>query len=144
MIEFWDVLPAGRYRTRTIKTRQKSDATIANYEEWATDIKDHLSRTNTGRPILVNFVEKQPRHHNYQMLSMMHVGGMTGWGIACTLKTFLVALLGKAAKNRRLQLSGNKNGNGLEMWRQLYREYKGTGKLIEALGRKLPNSFPQR
>ena len=83
------------------------DATITNYEEWATDIKEHLSKASKGWSILLNFVEKQPHHHNYQMLSHMHVGGMNGWDIACTLGTFLVAWLGKAVKNRRLQLSGH-------------------------------------
>ena len=29
------------------------------------------------------------------------------------------------------------------MWTQLYREYKGSGELIEASGRKLFNKFPQ-
>ena len=51
--------------------------------------------------------------------------------------------LGKASKNRRLQLSGNEAGNGLEMWRQLCREHMGKGKLIEASGRRLLNDFPQ-
>ena len=125
------------------KDLSKFDATITNYEEWATNIKDHLSRTNRGWPTLLNFVEKQPHHHNYQMLSQMHVGGVNGWDIACTLETFLVAWLGKAARARRLQMSGNQAGNGLEMWRQLYREYKGTGELIDASGRKLLNNFPQ-
>ena len=74
---------------------------------------------------------------------MMHVGGMNGGDIACTLGPFLIAWLGKAAKNRRLQLSGSKAGNGLEMWRQLCREYKGTGVFIKASGRKLLFDVPQ-
>ena len=77
------------------------------------------------------------------MLSMMHVGAENDWEIACTLGSFLAAWLGKAEKDRRLQHSGNETINGLEMWRQLYRECKGTGELIEASGRKLPNKFPQ-
>ena len=125
------------------KDLSKFDATITKYSEWATNIKDHLSRTNRGWSILLNSVEKQPHHHNYRMLSQMHVGGVNGWDMACTLGTFLVAWLGKAARNRRLQLSGNEAGNGLEMWRQLYREYKGSGELIYASGRKLLNNLPQ-
>ena len=99
------------------------NATIRNYEERATDIKDHLSRTSRGLSILLNLVEKAAP--------------------ASALGAFLIAWLGQAAKNRRLQLSGNEAGNGLEMWRQLCREYKGTGELIEASGRKLLNEFPQ-
>ena len=60
----------------------KFDATIPNYEKWATNIKDHLSRTKRGWSILLNFVEQQPHHRNYQMLSQIHVGGMSGRDIA--------------------------------------------------------------
>ena len=74
-----------------------------------------MSKTNRGWPILLNFIEKQPHQHNYQILSRMHVGGVNEWHIARTLETSVAAWLGKAAKNRRLQLSGNEAGNGLEM-----------------------------
>ena len=116
---------------------------ITIHEEWPTNIKDHLSRTNRGWSSLLSFVEKHPHRHNYQMLSQMHVGGVNGWDIACTLETFLVAWLGKAAKNRRLQLSANETANGLEMWRQLCSEYKRSGEPIEASKRKRFNNFPQ-
>ena len=61
MIEFCGDLPAGRFCLyKDNKDPMKLDATIPNYEEWATNIKDHLSRTNRDWSILLNFVEKQP------------------------------------------------------------------------------------
>ena len=42
------------------KDLTKLDAPITNYEEWATSIRDQLSRTNRGWSILLSFVEKQP------------------------------------------------------------------------------------
>ena len=142
VITCWNDMPAGRSHTRTIRTRRnptRQSQTTRNGRRRSRTICP--GRTEGGRSS--NFVEKQPHHHNYQMPSQMQVGGVSGLDIACNLETSLVARLGEAAWNRRLQLSGNEAGNGLEMWRQQYSEFKGNGELIEASGRKLLNNFPQ-
>ena len=104
---------------------------------------DHLSRTNRGWTQLLKYVEVQPTPIIYANLARQHVGGVNSWDIACHLESFLVSWISKGLKNRRNALCGNEPGNGLEMWRQLHREYKGTGELISASGRKVLQDFPR-
>ena len=119
------------------------DATIANYSDWAQNLVDHLARTNRGWVQLLSYIEKLETPVTFEFLNNTHVGGVNAWDIACHLETFLVAWLSKSLRSRRLALCGNRPGNGLEMWRQLYKEYKGTGELIDSSGRKLLQSFPK-
>ena len=70
----------------------------------------------------------------HEELSKKQIGGVNSWDIACHLETFLATWISKTLKQRRLALRGNQTGNGLEMWPQLVREFKGTGELIDASG----------
>ena len=121
----------------------KFDATISTYSDWAQNILDHLARTNRDWVPLLKFVKKSEVPIEYDYLNQNFVKGMNSWEISCKLETFLVGWLSKPLKGRRLGLSNNQDGNGLEMWRTHFREYKGTGELIAASGRKLLNDFPK-
>ena len=119
------------------------DATISSYTEWVQSIFDHLSRTNRGCPQLLRHIEQKDKPIVYEELSRQPIGGVTPWDIACNLETLLAAWLLKSLKQRRLALCGNQTRTGLEMWRQLHQEFKGTGDLIDASGMKLLTCFPR-
>ena len=121
----------------------KFDATINSYVDWSQAVLDHLSRTNRGWTSLLRFIEIQPNPVRYEDLAVQHVGGVNSWDIACHLETFLCSWVCKSIKQRRSALCGNQPGNGLEMWRQLHLEYKGSGELISASGRKVLQDFPR-
>lgn len=125
------------------KDLMKFDATINSYVEWSQAVLDHLSRTNRGWTSLLKFIEIQPNPVRYEELAVQHVGGVNAWDIACHLETFLCSWVSKSLKQRRTALCGNQPGNGLEMWRQLHLEYKGSGELISASGRKVLQDFPR-
>ena len=112
----------------------KFDATINSYVDWSQSILDRLSRTNRGWTALLKCNEIQPNPVRYEELSVEHVGGVNSWDIACHLEKFLCCWISKSLKQRRNALCGNQPGNGLEMWRQLHLEYKGSGELISASG----------
>ena len=125
------------------KDLMKFDATINSYVDWSQFILDHLSRTNRGWTALLRYIEIQPNPVRYEEPSAQHVGGVNSWDIACHLETFLCSWISKSLKQRRKALCGNQPGNGLEMWRQLHLEYKGSGELISASGRKVLQDFPR-
>ena len=125
------------------KDLHKSDATISSYTEWAQSIFDHLKRRNRGWPHVLRLIEQKQKCVLYEELSKQHVGGVDSWDIACNLETFLATWISKTLKQRRSAPCGNQTSNGLDMWRQLHREFKGTGELIEASGRLFLKDFPK-
>ena len=98
---------------------------MMNYDEWAQSIKDHVCRTNRSWEQLLEWVAPLPNPITYNQLCTWHVGGVNGWLISTKLETFLVGWLSKSLKARRLALCHGQKGNGLEMWRRLYCDYKG-------------------
>ena len=66
---------------------------------------------------------------------------MRAWDLATTLDTFLMSWVCKGIKKRRKVLSGGVKGNGFELWRQLFHEYKGTGQMSKNAGRRKFTNF---
>ena len=72
---------------------------------------------------------------------MQHCGSASSWDIACHLETFLCSWVSKSLKQRRNALCGNEPSNGLEMWRQLHLEYKGSGDSFQPVAAKFFRTF---
>ena len=121
----------------------KFNPTSSNYKEWAEAIFYHLARTNRGWINLLQWIQKMEKPVTYSYLSTESIGGVNAWDIACTFETWIVGWLSVGLKGRKLGLCGNEQGNGLELWRQLFRDHAGTGDMIEESGRKALQNFPQ-
>ena len=60
--------------------------------------------------------------------------GFNAWEIAIEIESFTVRFLHKDLFEDRLELCGNEDLNGMELWRNLCRKYSGGGKLAVLTG----------
>ena len=108
----------------TPKTFEEFRGKPEQYLNWASRVKDHLMSTNLswGRVLEVIEKEKQP-------LTKIRLAGIPGIDEAnldlLKISQLLWSFLGNHALHntvydRRVQLTGGEDGNGLELWRALY------------------------
>ena len=60
--------------------------------------------------------------------------GFNAWEVALEMESFTVRFLNKDMFSDRLELCGNEEHNGMELWRNLYAKYSGEGKLAVMTG----------
>ena len=97
----------------------KSDA----YANWASRVKDHLSSCNLGWGRVLEVIEKE--RSPLTKVRLATIEGLDGANLdMIRLSQILWAFLGNhclgnAVYERRLQLTGGEDNNGLELWRAL-------------------------
>ena len=69
-----------------------------------------------------------------QDLMLTQLDGFNAWEIAVELESFTTRFISKDLFNDRLELCGNEELNGMELWRNLYVQYSGEGKLAVMTG----------
>ena len=114
------------------------NATQDTYEDWSEEVFNHLNRTNREWSGILEWVQIQPTdvELTYEALLRTTLGGVRAWDLSTTLDTFLMNWLCKGIKKRRKVMSGGMKGNGFELWRQLFHEFKGTGQMTKNIGRR--------
>ena len=136
------VVRIGRF-LKNSKALYVFNASQDTYEDWAEEIFNHLDRTNREWQAILEWVQVQPTDTelSYGALTCTTISGMRAWDLSTTLDTFLMSWVCKGIKKRRKVLSGGVKGNGFELWRQLFHEYKGTGQMSKNAGRRKFTNF---
>ena len=114
---------------------------------WKKRFIDHCS-ASTGRwREIFRMCEESEGPITRQYLESLHIGnGYSAWPVAEDLENFLVKYLSDDIYERREAWCGGEDGNGFELYRNLFREFEGGSTLVRMGGRKLLNSYgrPQR
>ena len=75
-------------------------------------------------------------------LESLHIGcGYNAWPLAEDLENVMVKYLSDDMYGRREAWCGGEEGNGFELYRNLFREFEGGSTLVRMGGRKLLNSY---
>ena len=132
---------------KTPKTFEEFKGKADQYNNWSSRVKDHLMSGNLSWGRLLEVVEQQK-----QPLTKARLAACPGIDDAALdlvkISQLLWAFLGSHALHnnvyeRRVQLTGGEDGNGLELWRSLFQEFEGGAEQVIMAGitrfRKFPN-----
>ena len=114
-----------------------------DYKLWHDRMVDHFCRSTQRYRQLLEYVETTLAPLRREFLLGTNVDGINAWDISTMVEAFLVDWFPRNMYNRRKQLSGGEQGNGLEMWRRLYTQYQGGADAVEYGGIQRLQEFPR-
>lgn len=79
---------------------------------------------------------------SYTVLAETTYGRSTGWDLSLDLWNFISKRLGVTLYERRVTLASDIEGNGFELWRNLFCQYEGGDEYIQLDGRTSLQHFP--
>ena len=120
------------------------DGSIKDFEEWKDLMISHMSLSTSNYELLIQNAGKAPAQIKKNDLISTEVDGFNAWEISREVEKFTVRFMSNSLRKDKLQLCSIEEGNGLEMWRNLFKKYSGKGnKVVEVSGLQLFMRFPR-
>ena len=120
--------------------------TVADCANWASRATDHIARHQHRWKEILTYIKLcgEQRIHKADLLKT-HCDGVNAWTLANKLEAWLSDWFSTNLYNRRIQLAGGKaeEGNGFEIWRQLYRQYAGGSQVVKFGGQLRLRDWPK-
>ena len=114
---------------------------------WKKRFIDHCSSSTGQWKDMFRMCEESEGPILRAYLEQLHIGsGYSAWVLAEDLENFLVKYISDDLYERREAWCGGEEGNGFELYRNLFREFEGGSTIVRMGGRKLLNNFgrPQK
>ena len=124
---------------------RKFDGDSSKYKMWNSRLKDHLARSNGEWKNILCKLEVAENPITKQWLMSSHIHGNSAWDLATKLETFVSTWVNDTLYGRRVQMAGGKTqeGNGFEIWRQLYLEHHGGANAVQLGGMRRLQEWPK-
>jgi hypothetical protein len=116
---------------------------IEDFELWTKRMVDHTCRSTMRWRHVLEFTAAGQVPITERWLRANNVDGINAWDLSMMLEGWLVDWFPTSMYNRRVQLAGGEAGNGLEMWRRLFREHKGNDTAIDYGGIQRLQQYPR-
>ena len=101
---------------------------MGHYKGWRTRVRDHLSASNQQHATLLSLVKEQNQFIQLSSMKTVKLDAVRcndlKW-VSRHLWTSLGTVIINVMLERRLELVHGEEWNGLELWRQLFRENEG-------------------
>ena len=110
------------------------NGSIEEFESWSRRMISHMSQSTQRYRVLMENVAKNNGPILKNDLMNTVIDGYNGWEIAVTVEAFTVKFLGRDLQDDVLQLCGNEELNGLELWRNLFVLFNGNDATIIKTG----------
>ena len=110
------------------------NGSIEEFESWSKRMISHMSQATQRYRVLMENVPKANGPILKNDLMNTVIDGYNGWEIAVTVEAFTVKFLGRDLQDDVLQLCGNEELNGLELWRNLFILFSGNDATIVQTG----------
>ena len=133
----WNSFPNGEWKIgkKGIGELPIFDGDHSKYSHWKNKLGDYCADTNPYWKLILKHAQEHPTVLDYDTLASMRYGQFNGWDLSLDLWNFLSKRLGIGLYEKRVQLAGNMDGNGFELWRSLYNEYEGRDEFVKLGGR---------
>ena len=149
----WDQIPKGEFDEKTWRINPKGhkdlpqfDGRITSYRLWHSRILDHLVGGYQAWGRLLDLVQKYRQPLTFRALndirSVDDAPLNLPW-LSRHLWTFLGPRLGDSIYQRRVQMAGGEDSNGLELWRRLFIENEGGAEQVALAGLRRFHAFPK-
>ena len=124
---------------------RKFDGDSSKYKMWNSRLKDHLARSNGDWKHVLCSLETAEFPITREWLSSSHIHGNSAWDLSTKLETFISTWVSDSLYGRRVQMAGGKaqEGNGFEIWRQLYHEHHGGANAVQLGGMRRLQEWPK-
>ena len=124
---------------------RKFDGDSSKYKMWNSRLKDHLARSNGDWKTVLCSLETAEFPITREWLSTSHIHGNSAWDLSTKLETFISTWVSDSLYGRRVQMAGSKaqEGNGFEIWRQLYHEHHGGANAVQLGGMRRLQEWPK-
>lgn len=115
---------------------------MADFRMWKQRLIDHCAgSTGRWRPIF-KMVENCDGQITRAYLKTLHIGcGYSAWPLPEDLENFIVTYLSDDLYERREAWTSGEEGNGFELYRNLFNDFEGGSTLVRLGGRKLLNGY---
>ena len=115
------------------------------YKMWSSRMKDHMARANPQWKVLLNALEVCDKPITKNWLVTQWSQGSNAWELANKLETFISTWVNDTLYSRRVQMAGGKSeeGNGFEIWRQLFLEHHGGAHAVQLGGMRRLQEWPR-
>ena len=114
-----------------------------DYEMWYDRMMHHIGSENSLWRAILALVKVQPRYIKKAQCLPLHCAGFNAWTSAEKLDNFPVKFISDSSCRKRTSVSGGELGNGVELWRKIFHEYKGGRDTIRTTGIGATHAFPQ-
>ena len=110
---------------------------------WRDRMLDHMTEEWPHWRRIIDAVEGFKHPISWNQVQATTVDTFNGTELALDLWSFLSRWIGKRLYDRRKKMGVAIEGNGFELWRKLFYDYRGSSELIALAGRKKLLAFPQ-
>ena len=126
---------------------KKFSGRMSDFKMWKKRFIDHCTSSTGKWKEIFKMCEEADGAITRAYLESLHIGsGYSAWALAEDLENFIVKYLSDDIYERREAWCGGEDGNGFELYRNLFREFEGGSTLVRMGGRKLLNNYgrPQK
>ena len=121
---------------------KKFSGNMADWKSWKNRFMDHLAQSTGRWRRLLRMVESSEDKLTKELLLHTPIGqGYSAWDLAEDLESFIIKYVADNLYTRRYTWTGGEEGNGFEMWRNLFKEYEGNHMLVKMGGRRLFDNY---
>lgn len=121
---------------------KKFTGKMADFKMWKKRLIDHCSGSTGRWKGIFRMCEECDSPITKSYLETLHIGGgYSAWALAEDLENFIVKCISDDLYERREAWTMGEDGNGFELYRNLFQEFEGGSTLVRMGGRKLLNSF---
>ena len=111
------------------------NSNISKFVDWRDRMSDHAGSKNPEWRDLLKYACAWPTDILPQQLLTWKRGPYTDWDLSNFLCSFICRYLGPDLYRSRVILAGNTEGNGFQLWRQLYLDWEGGDVIVQDAGR---------
>ena len=109
---------------------------------WKKRFIDHCAASTSRWRGIFRVCEESEDLITRACLESLHIGNCwSAWALAEDLDNFIVEYLHDDLYKRREAWCGGEKGNGVELYRNLFREFEGGSTLVRMGGRRIPNHY---
>ena len=120
----------------------KFNGQMSSWKHWKSKLVDHCADSTTRWRRILKQCEESPGPISMTYLKSLAIGqGYTAWDLSEDLEGFIVKYVNESIYNRRYAYTRGEEGNGFEMYRNLFNQFEGGSTLVRMGGRKLLNDY---